>query len=549
MAVFVGLENPAAYNRQPASGDGGVDIMIEHPHGFEVLQVKGFVRPGGFDNNRRRQVTDSWKTLLTKPRLPKPKPVVSWRLVVPMDRTPDEEKWFNDLVSADAEARGIDYLYWGLPYWNGMASKFPQVVDYMLDGGRERVRMRADALLRSKPDVGQPITAEFVAVSLEQLRTALNRDDPHFSYEFRTDTAQPDPASIPKSWVLACAQPMDSGGYLTVGVIPNYRYALDIEPIEAKFEIAIPTADFRSAVEAFEKFGRPLDIPAGALSGELTAPGGLGTTITGGAGWFGASEIQSVPQHLRVVLLNPEDQEICELQLEKRSATRGAASGVELIFSDAAGTITFDWRFEPPDQPGPSFNLEVSFSDITGKPVEDVLPAALVFAHLGAPNALELRQQFGTDRVARAVLTDEPLFPAVSLRFLQDLSVLQRHAPKAILVPTDVDPQFAGDLRAHARMLEGESLTGTWDRFTLVVKPGADPVEVAKTFDEPGAFVAEEAKIVRFDGQDIPVGYFRSTLASIRVEEIKDDSLVLVPGDDATVTRAAFSKSFAESIE
>jgi hypothetical protein len=42
MAVLVAQDHPDTLRRTPASGDGGIDLMVPDAEGYEVRQVKRF---------------------------------------------------------------------------------------------------------------------------------------------------------------------------------------------------------------------------------------------------------------------------------------------------------------------------------------------------------------------------------------------------------------------------------------------------------------------------------------------------------------------------
>ena len=166
MAVLLAQEHPNVIQRTPSSGDGGVDVCIPVQGGFDVHQIKRFAFRIGA--NERRQIKDSWETLRADARLGRP--IVSYQLVVPVDPTSDEQAWFEQLT----HGAPFPCEWRGAVYWDSMAAKYPYVIDYYLRDGRARVEARADALL-SRFRAGEPLHPHDVVVSLDQLRTAVNR--------------------------------------------------------------------------------------------------------------------------------------------------------------------------------------------------------------------------------------------------------------------------------------------------------------------------------------------------------------------------------------
>lgn len=166
MAVLLAQEHPNVIRRTPSSGDGGVDVCIPVEGGFDVQQIKRFAFRIGA--SERRQIKESWEVLRADPRLSAP--IASYKLVVPVDPTSDEQRWFEELTYGAA----FTCEWRGAVHWDSMAAKYPYVIDYYLRDGRSRVEARADALL-SIFRAGQPLRPRDVAASLDLLRTAVNR--------------------------------------------------------------------------------------------------------------------------------------------------------------------------------------------------------------------------------------------------------------------------------------------------------------------------------------------------------------------------------------
>jgi hypothetical protein len=205
MAVLISQEHRKVIRRTPSSGDGGVDIVVPGDGGWHVRQVKGFT--GRMTASRRRKVEKSLADLLADPRLDQP--VLTWRLTVPIDPTSQEQEWFEKLVK-DVD---FDTGWEGRVFWDAMSAKHPHVIDYYFRDGRARVEERFAAILAASDAAGAAtITSADVEGSLERLRIALNRDDPHYHYEFVTGSGMLDTTDIPQGVIVAKSQPMSDGG-------------------------------------------------------------------------------------------------------------------------------------------------------------------------------------------------------------------------------------------------------------------------------------------------------------------------------------------------
>src|SRR5581483_5543007 len=320
MAVLVAQDHPDTLRRVPASGDGGIDLMVPDGAGYEVRQVKRFTQR--IESGERKQIKDSWDTLRADPRLSRP--ITAYRLVMPVDPTPGEQQWFDELV-ADAPWLAT---WWGETHWHALASQHPHVIDYFFGGGRDRVARRSRALQSAIIDPTHPVTAVDVAASMAIMQRALNRDDPHYRYDLLTSGTRPALEDL-QGCALAQTTQVADGGFLTIVVVPKHRYSLQDAPIQGSITIKISdparAKQFQEAFTAFEHFGRSLDLPEGMVSAKMVAPGGLGGDFEGGGGWIGPAITNDERPPLRMVAVSDRGVVLAELKLDLPTVTVGPA--------------------------------------------------------------------------------------------------------------------------------------------------------------------------------------------------------------------------------
>ena len=537
MAVLVAQDHPDTLRRVPASGDGGIDLMVPDGSGYEVRQVKRFTQR--VREAERKQIEDSWRTLRADPRLSRP--ITAYRLVMPVDPTPDEQEWFENLV---AEAPW-PATWWGATHWHDLSSRHAHVIDYFFGGGRDRVASRSRAL-QSTLDPTQPLMASDVAGSVTQMLSALNRDDPHYRYEIRTSFAAPTLTHV-EACAMAETRRVSDGSYLTILVTPKHRYALQDAPIHGTLTVDVSdpavAAQFQEAFTAFEHFGRELPLPEGLVSMQVTAPGGLGGSFTGGGGWIGSMPDTVERRPLRLVVAD-RGEVLAELVLALQRVTTGPAGGAEIHLADPPSLLTGVLQISPPDSDGGRMvNSSFDVGEITGRPVMQVLPTLHLLSLIRCGNELQIRPEYGNEIVARTVLEDDYSYVTEGgLLHLNDLSVLQNYAAEPILVPDEIDPAFATELHEHVEMLRGEVITGTWNEVTLRLMPGVRQSELRTTLTAPGALAMEQSVSINLEGQDISIGQVSTILysASLAEEQPEDDLVArLVPVGDRTFTRRA----------
>jgi len=545
MAVLVAQDHPDTLRRTPASGDGGIDLMVPDGHGFEVRQVKRFTHRIGA--SERRQIKETWDTLRADPRLSRP--ITAYRLVVPVDPTPDEQEWFDNLV-ADSPWPAT---WRGEVHWHDLASRHPHVIDYLFGGGRDRVARRSRALQSTVIDPGHPLRAIDAAGSLAVVLSALNRDDPHYRYEILTSPTMPSRDELPNC-ALAQTQRVVDGGYLTILVIPRHRYSLQDAPIGGTFKVEIPdpeaAARFQEAFTCFENFGRALDLPEGMVSGKITAPGGLGGAFEAGGGWIGPVPSSAEHPPLRLVAVSSDGEKVLgELTLEILSVTTGRAGGTEIRLADSTRLFTGELRLMPPNRNDPeqrTLTFSFAIGEIIGQPVLRVLPVVRLLSLFELPNELQLRPEYGNQVLARSPLEQVGYMTESAQIHLEDLATLQSYADQPVLVPEAIDPPLANDLHELARMLRGETITGSWDNVTMHLQPGVSRDEFATQFATQFAGEAplalEQEISVTLGGQTIALGPFTTIMQSSHFGESQpeDESLaVLEPLDDISYTRRA----------
>ena len=119
VAMLVSRERPTSVRITPSRGDGGVDILDRgagDDGGDVVYQVKSYT--DGIGAREKASIKDSLDTLYTDERWAGLN-VVSWRLVTPLNPSPEAENWLHDL----GEASGVPTVWHGLDFVEQLAAK------------------------------------------------------------------------------------------------------------------------------------------------------------------------------------------------------------------------------------------------------------------------------------------------------------------------------------------------------------------------------------------------------------------------------------------
>ena len=242
-------------------GDGGRDVQIVRGQDNQLtaaFELKSFT--GRMTSGRRRQVEHSLKRAATLDP-------ARWSLIVPIDPTPAEDRWFRQL----GRSCGFQIAWLGRTWLDEKMSAFPDIRRYFLEGANDEVVR----LLRELHQEQARVTVVHDAVArLRTLRERLNEIDPHYRYELSTGPNAAD--ARPVDVVLSV-----SFNDMRIDVYPKYSGAVKDRPITIKVEVIVGSDD--SVVQNALHYGLEATIPSRMISSVVVdAPSGLGGSFTGG---------------------------------------------------------------------------------------------------------------------------------------------------------------------------------------------------------------------------------------------------------------------------
>jgi len=535
MAVLVAQDSAGCIRRTPSAGDGGVDILIPDGAGWHVRQVKGFT--SRMTPARRKKVETSFEQVIDDPRLNRS--VTSWSLTVPIDPTSGEQEWFETLAGAAPFPCRWD----GEVFWHTMAARHPHVIDYYLRDGRSRVESRAQMLLQTSSAIAGPLSANDVAGHMELLRASLNRDDPHYKYEFVTGPAAHQKNPVPEQCVLAVTTLVEDSA-LMIQVFPKHQYSLEDAPIGGTMDITIfnpeQGIDIREQFETFRTFGTAIDLPEGSLDGKFVAPGGLGGEVRGGAGRIGPNLVSDPPPRTRIRLVHPDDGPTVELGLITQSVTRGELGGIQIDAEDESGVLAATFRVNPPGS-DPPLTFHVTVPNMAGHAIQEVIPSARLFESFKPPMRFEWLMQFGNQLLAAQTINQDhaPITPG-ELALLEDLSAIQDHVRETVTVPDEMPPEAIEVIARTAHLIRRRETTGTWNDLDVNLKEGAHQDEVVAKLGDEASMLIQQDQVLQLGDNKYELGPVHYHFASAKVAKPQpDDPTVLrfVPGADKTMTQ------------
>ena len=186
------------------------------------------------------------------------------------------------------KAHGLKAVWDGLNAVDEYATQFPDIIDYYLHGGRDRVKEAYEqvAAFFGVDAQAEPLTVPTVSDKVQKALGVLDHD-PHYRYRLSFGDGEPpelEGRERSRAAVMAYfrADP-ESGKWVVVDVIARCAASAIVRPITIQGSIAVAAdSDFRQHFDDFLTYGTGFVTPDGAATFELDAPGGLGGTYSGG---------------------------------------------------------------------------------------------------------------------------------------------------------------------------------------------------------------------------------------------------------------------------
>lgn len=166
-----------------------------------------------------------------------------------------------------------------------------------------------------------------------------------------------------------------------------------------------------------------------------------------------------------------------------RTRTRGPGGGLRVAATDPSGLVSFETLF---DGAGTDGRLRLRFSlapwsELAGRPVQQVLPALRFATHWHAPHRLAAGPEHGPLPPGPApALPDSPVLRRWTLRFAESLAAISDAAQVPVALP-DMETVGEDDYRGAVAVAVGQVLAGEDVRLV------ADGLEIVLPSDEAAA--------------------------------------------------------------
>jgi hypothetical protein len=542
IAVLLLREHTNGTHVRAHRGDGGIDIFIptEAPMVGENYQVKNFSHEIG--KSQKDQIRSSLHAAKKTSDSGKPK-ITKIYITVPLNPSRDEIAWLDRFATRHI---GIPTEFFGLSHIEGLAAKYPEVVDYYIHGGK----MRADDavasvtnLLRETWKTSDPATANTplqpadIVNHLGELITTVNSADPFFRYEISIGQRPPVEVQFDEQ-AATVVIPAADGSAVVISIVPRFKGAQKFRDISRlNLNPRFTSEEEREQFEDFQRFGAPAVFTAD-YSMEL--PGGIHSS--GSNQIISVSSLLRGPEEsrsMRLQLLNAEHEVIYEGIARVQNAGVGS-TGQNHYFSlvGESGCYQIELRLDREDS---QLHLSLSVLDISTLIAVDIKDEMKFLAKVGPAKYLSFSLPYGpTSRRLEDISSwsdvdqYEQLYSLVS-----DLADIQNLTNKPVRVPTlgTVDRGLRDEISNLASLARDEDVAIVWSEARIDLWPGVEP-------DPPGTpiKIASVQKLtLNFDEDTYDLGYvtIEYNLAEMQSSSTADDGHLVamyVPSGDATAT-------------
>ncbi len=425
LGILLCRENPAAIRIRPAQGDHGIDVYVPGEDGWVVYQIKSFATK--LTPSQKRQITKSWNRFQTYAK-ENGLIVGAWHLVRPINPTLPETKWLADLTQGSDHSTG----WKGLDFCEGLAAKYPDVLDYYLFDGKTRLEETIrDFLVLAGFPAQVRIEPGKAYDSLEAIHDALNAFDPHFRYDFLVQGASsegPPQSYSPEPGLVAGVTRSNAEKSITFRIYARFREALSERELPGAFSVEVKKGSAEAiAWQDFLDYGIGVDsVPVKNFT--LKLPGNLGGEFEGGLITIGSLPSQKRIEFDLVVLDADGSTEVASTYAVMEGFTSGLKqTGYASSGREVGGAFSLDLRVTLPSK----IDFRIFDIGLTGKRPADILDGYRVLAAFRPPNLFQMHIRhgppLGSPHPIPSGLNADDVAAADVIRILEALAIIQRH--------------------------------------------------------------------------------------------------------------------------
>jgi hypothetical protein len=544
VALLLFSEYPeGAQHITPSQGDGGMDVRIWTPDGWDVYQIKKFY--AALDASQQRQVRHSFKAFQAEVAATN-MAVKCWTVLMPWDPTREQRSWFEEETANEV----FPTAWEGRTRLELLASCHPAAVDYFIGNGMERTR---DLIERAMHIGFSPLEvvpgsslAAAALTKVAEIEALLQETDPFYRYTITIELA-PDfgdgytmPVQ-PPGFAYAKYLGIDATRCVVIRAFYRTEGMAQLRPIRTHFHLTpkegSPEAE---AVREFWEYGTRLENVPGTVT-VLDDPTGLadeGPALLS----FIASADNTLPD-LEVRLLDADGRVLHHLPLINPARSAGQVEGgYSLTAQDAAGAFTMVIKA---NLTSGRYGFHFTLNDLTGKTPFGLLRSLRFVRDLVLGNATVLAIQGAGELGNRVAVSDEPSAitqrAADLLEFAKALIIFQQYTPMRVTYPAfaDLTVEQMHGIATVADLLLGQVYESDW--YSVEIKAARARTIVAQS--TPSSAIIQTrplsvdlgSYIIEFDIEEQRI--FQRPTSPLPVDELQavpdDESVALVPAEGA----------------
>ncbi|MFD0300351.1 restriction endonuclease [Streptomyces sp. NPDC127123] len=469
VAILLSRENRRATRVRPSQGDGGIDVIVPDGDGdsYSVYQIKKFTQ--NLENNEKKQISKSYNRLTTY--VAEQGIVVSaWNLVMPLDPTNENRAWLSGVT--EGASFGVDWL--GLIFVDGLAAKYPDVIDYYARDGKGRLLEVVTELAQMMSPQVTPGPAGAID-RIEVLHNQMNRWDPHYKYDLMVTDYVPNPATFNNPGVLCVHQTASQERCVSIIIKARFDDAVNVRPIPMTLKFNVqPGTPSAEALREHLDYGANLELEDGQVEFSVDLPGGLGVEDAQGSVRIVSLATEGVVgEDVLLEILSPEGRVLASATLVVQSRVAGQTGRGGLLFgTETNGVFQATWRL---DFSSTQTRLNIHTSgDFAGMRLEDLLNGVSFLSQFHAPNRFRIRNPYSGEIPDADEITAErvPVADAL-LQVVRSLLTIQEAARVQIRFPgmQAITPESANEWNRAAALLRGDRVPLSWDHMRLPVTP------------------------------------------------------------------------------
>ena len=498
VAAHILLKAGCGNQIRPSQGDHGIDVQIPTDQGWEIYQIKRFA--SNLDGSAKKQIKKSWNRF--KDDVLPGRTVKSWSLVLPLEPTPQNETWLEELTQGSE----IQIRWIGRALLDGWAADNPRLTDYFFgDGGRrlhELMTLAFSGAQRPADDEGEPLLTS-IQDRMRDLSRALDEVDPFYRYEIEVRSGDfnelPSFDKLQESarpgLVESVMEQINEYQYLVTHIIALSAVSTQLRPIQATYNFTAETPEQLEALERWFHYGAPLSDASGTVVRSEGPPGTTSSPGSAATAWTISPVRNDQLPPLEARLCDDTGAVLMVVPVSAATSSSGVKGNGQWLRAQLGPAAVIEYFVGSADRKD---SITLTTDRAVGAQPDAVLPTLELVANLPG-NLLELTVRNGPLFMPPQNFSDNGISAAAVDygKFVNALAIVQRHTYSRVTIPDITNPGSAEvqNLLRLSALLDGQEITGTFTQQEIT-----DDSFFADWDDSERALITEGPITIQFAG-------------------------------------------------